>query len=88
MKSQKKFLFVWCLLLAANVLWGQQREQLDLSVAQKIKQEEMNNSDVERLSYLLLDWAGPKLAGSEGMDRGYQVAERIMRSYSLTNSRI
>jgi len=75
-------------LFVANVLCGQQREQLDLSVAQKIKQDEMNHSDVERLSYLLMDLAGPRLAGSEGMDRGYQVAEEIMRSYSLTNPRI
>lgn len=36
-----------------------QNEKIDLSVAQKIKQEEQLNSDIERLSYRLLDYAGP-----------------------------
>ena len=85
---QAAFLFILCFLFAVSDLRGQQQERLDLSVAQKIKQEEMKNSDVERLSYLLMDLAGPRLAGSEGMERGYQVAEEIMRSYHLSNPRI
>lgn len=36
-----------------------QNGKIDLSVAQKIKQEEQLNSDIERLSYRLLDYAGP-----------------------------
>ena len=88
MKNRVFSIFLWSFFLAVPTLWGQQREQLNLSVAQKIKQEEVKNSDVERLSYLLMDWAGPRLAGSEGMDRGYQVAEKIMRSYGLSNPRI
>jgi len=80
-------LFVSCFLLAVSSLWAQ-HEKLDLSVAQKIKQEAVNHSDVERLSYLLMDYAGPRLAGSEGMDRGYKVAEEIMRMYQLSNPRI
>ncbi|MEY8609564.1 hypothetical protein AALM74_10370 [Parabacteroides segnis] len=46
-----------------------QNEKIDLSIAQKIKQEERLNSDIERLSYRLLDYAGPRLTGSDGMER-------------------
>ena len=65
-----------------------QNEKIDLSVAQKIKQEEQLNSDIERLSYRLLDYAGPRLTGSDGMERGYRVAKEMMEEYKLSNPRI
>ena len=65
-----------------------QQEKLDLSMAQKIKQEEMQRSDVERLSYLLLDLAGPRLTGSDGMERGYKIAAQVMQEYKLHHPRI
>lgn len=65
-----------------------QNEKIDLSVAQKIKQEERLNSDIERLSYRLLDYAGPRLAGSDGMERGYKIAKEMMEEYGLSNPRI
>lgn len=65
-----------------------QQEVIDWSVAQKIKQEERLHSDVENLSYYLLDYAGPRLAGSDGMERGHQVALDRMNAYGLSNSRI
>ena len=74
-------------LLGCYALQAQQ-EKLDVQTAQKIKQEEVRNSDVERLSYLLLDWAGPRLTGSEGMERGYKIAAQIMQEYQLHNPRI
>lgn len=65
-----------------------QQEPIDWSVAQKIKQEERLHSDMENLSYQLLDYAGPRLAGSEGMERGYQIALDQMKAYGLSNPRI
>ena len=65
-----------------------QHEAVDLSIAQKIKQEEMLNSHVEKLSYQLLDYTGPRLAGSDGMARGEKVAKEIMAEYGLNNPRI
>ena len=65
-----------------------QNEKIDLSIAQKIKQEERLNSDIERLSYRLLDYAGPRLTGSDGMERGYKVAKEMMEEYGLSNPRI
>ncbi|MCL2728094.1 MAG: hypothetical protein FWD56_06900, partial [Bacteroidales bacterium] len=75
-----------CLFLGVTL--NAQQERLDLSVAQKIKQEERQSSDVERLSYLLLDLAGPRLTGSDGMERGYKIAKQIMEEYNLHNPRV
>ena len=65
-----------------------QQETVDLSIAQKIKLEEMRNSQVEQLSYQLLDYAGPRLAGSDGMERGEKIAKEAMAAYGLSNPRI
>lgn len=79
---------VICLLCMVSI-WGMaQEERDDLSVAQKIKQEEQANSGVERMSYRLLDYAGPRLTGSDGMERGYQVAKEMMEECGLSNPRI
>lgn len=54
----------------------------------RFKQEEQLNSDIERLSYRLLDYAGPRLTGSDGMERGYKVAKEMMEEYNPSNPRI
>lgn len=81
-----KSLLVFLMIGVSSVM--AQTEKIDLAVAQKIKQEEQLNSDIERLSYRLLDYAGPRLTGSDGMERGYKVAKEMMEEYKLSNPRI
>lgn len=81
-----KSLLVFLMIGVSSVM--AQTEKIDLAVAQKIKQEEQLNSDIERLSYRLLDYAGPRLTGSDGMERGYKVAKEMMEEYNLSNPRI
>lgn len=81
-----KSLLVFLMIGVSSVM--AQNEKIDLAVAQKIKQEEQLNSDIERLSYRLLDYAGPRLTGSDGMERGYKVAKEMMEEYNLSNPRI
>lgn len=81
-----KSLFVFLMIGASSVV--AQNEKIDLSVAQKIKQEEQLHSEIEKLSYRLLDYAGPRLTGSDGMERGYKVAREMMEEYKLSNPRI
>lgn len=81
----KKLLLL--LILGASSVYAQQ-EAIDWSIAQKIKQEERLHSDIEQLSYRLLDYAGPRLAGSDGMERAYGIALDMMKAYGLANPRI
>ena len=85
MKNMKKLVVLFALGVCPVMA---QTEAIDWTVAQKIKQEGQLRSDVENLSYRLLDYAGPRLAGSDGMERGYQVAKETMESYGLSNPRI
>ena len=43
-----------------------QTEKVDLEMVYKIKQEGMNNSQVEDLAFWMTDYVGPRLTGSTG----------------------
>lgn len=60
----------------------------DLQVLNKIRGEATRKSEVEKISYQLLDEAGPRLVGSDGAERGYAVAQRVMEEYGLSNPRV
>lgn len=60
----------------------------DLGVLGRIRSEAANRSQVEQISYILLDQTGPRLAGSDGAERGYAAAKKMMEGYGLTNARI
>lgn len=85
-KKMKKLFCFW--MLCVSSMLAAQEETIDWTIAHKIIQEERQHSQVEELSYRLLDYAGPRLAGSDGMERGYQVARDMMEAYQLSNPRI
>lgn len=60
----------------------------DLGVLGRIRHEAAARSRVDTLAYQLLDRVGPRLAGSDGAERGYQAARTLMEGYGLTNARI
>lgn len=60
----------------------------DLTVLGKIRHEAAQASQVEQISYQLLDKTGSRLAGSDGAERGYKAACELMEAFGLTNPRI
>ena len=65
-----------------------QTETVDLSMIYRIKQEESANSKVEDLAFWLTDYAGPRLTGSSGATRGYDIAKKKMEELGFQNVRI
>jgi carboxypeptidase Q len=65
-----------------------QTEKVDLSMIYKIKQEGQRNSAIEELAYGLTDFAGPRLTGSTGNNRGNEWAKKKMEELGFQNVRI
>ena len=60
----------------------------DTTILNKMRRIECESSQVERYSYLLLDLAGSRLAGSDGAERGYKIAREAMAAMGLSNARV
>lgn len=60
----------------------------DLEMVYKIRQEGQRNSDIETLAYIMTDLAGPRLTGSEGIERANEIARAKLAEYGLSNVRI
>lgn len=60
----------------------------DLNVLGKIRDQAVNHSAVESITYQLIDQVGSRLAGSDGAERGYQTASHLMRKIGLKNVQI
>jgi len=65
-----------------------QTEKVDLEMIYKIKQEGNQNSKMEDLAFGLTDFAGPRLTGSTGGDRGNEWAKKKMEEFGFQNVRI
>src|SRR4030042_4589998 len=65
-----------------------QNESVDLDVISKIKQEGMQNTDIDELAFWMSDYSGPRLTASEGWDRGAEWAKRKLEEYGLQDVRI
>ena len=65
-----------------------QTEKVDLEMIYKIKQEGNQNSKMEDLAFGLIDFAGPRLTGSTGGDRGNEWAKKKMEELGFQNVRI
>lgn len=65
-----------------------QTENVDLGIIYKIKQEASVNSKIEDLAFWLTDYAGPRLTGSSGATRGYDIAKKKMEELGFQNVRI
>jgi hypothetical protein len=65
-----------------------QKENVDLAMIYKIKQEGTRNSKIEDLAFGLTDFAGPRLTGSAGNTRGNEWAKTKMEEFGFQNVRI
>ncbi len=81
----KKISTLILLLLSLSVLLQAQIYKPDPSIVEKIKNEGLNNSEIEELSFWLTDYAGPRLTASAGLDRGNDVAKKKMEEYGFKN---
>ncbi len=82
-----KRLFSLAILATLTGPLAAQTESVDLETAFRIKREATTHSQVKTLIYNLLDAVGPRLTGSDGMERGYEVALKQMNEYGLSNVR-
>jgi hypothetical protein len=65
-----------------------QSENVDLNMVYKIKQEGLKNSSIEELASGLMDFVGPRLTGSTGINRGNEWAKKKMEELGFQNVRI
>jgi carboxypeptidase Q len=87
MKVYRIRLLIAVFLLIPALLFAQ-TENVDLSMIYKIKQEASVNSKIEDLAFWLTDYAGPRLTGSSGATRGYDIAKKKMEELGFQNVRI
>ncbi len=65
-----------------------QSENIDLKMIQRIKEEGLTNSGIRDISFFLTDVVGPRLSGSEGMNRAYEYTSRQMSDWGLSNVQV
>ncbi len=61
-------------------------QKVDVQAIEKIKKEGLDNSQVERLAFELVDKAGPKLSNSAGYQRATEFAVRQLEEWGLQNA--
>jgi hypothetical protein len=61
------------------------QERIDLGVAQRIREEGLERSQVADLARYLTDVIGPRLTGSSGMRRANEWTAEQFRNWGLTN---
>ena len=60
-------------------------ERVDLSVAQRIRDEGLSRSRIDSLAHYLFDVIGPRLTGSTGMKRANAWTAEVFRTWGLAN---
>ncbi len=78
-----KLLFTTTLLIATFVR-GQ--EHIDIAAIEKIKNEGLQNSQVEQIAFELIDKAGPRLTNSEGYERAADYAVAQLTEWGLVKA--
>jgi hypothetical protein len=76
------------ILLAMVMPVASQEATNDLEMVYKIRQEGQRNSDIDTIAYIMTDLAGPRLTGSEGIDRANEIARARLAGYGLSNVRV
>jgi hypothetical protein len=84
----KKFSASLFLLMFLPLFLAGQKENLDLSMVYKIKQEGSRGTSIQEMAYGLTDFVGPRLTGSTGNNRGNEWAKKKMEDIGLQNVRI
>lgn len=64
------------------------QERVDITVAQRIRDEALNHSQIPELATQLLDGIGPRLTGSTAMRRANDWTADQFRTWGLTNVRV
>jgi carboxypeptidase Q len=65
-----------------------QKENIDLSMVYKIKQEGSRGNSLQEITFGLTDLTGPRLTGSTGINKGNEWAKKKMEEIGLQNVRI
>ena len=78
-------LFIITALLYVSVSIGQ--EKFDNAAIEKIKNEGINNSHVEKIAFEIIDKAGSRLTNSEGYKRAAMYAVKQLTSWGLQNAK-
>jgi carboxypeptidase Q len=63
-------------------------ERVDLSVAQRIRDEGLNRSRIDSLSQYLFDVIGPRLTGSTAMKRANDWTAQVFHTWGLANVKV
>lgn len=79
----KRLLFISALLLA---FFAYTQESIDLDAIEKIKNEGLENSQVEQIAFELIDNAGPRLSNSAGYNRAATYAINQLTEWGLENA--
>jgi len=83
-----KMTLITVLLFTAVMPLSSQDAGNDLEMVYKIRQAGQGSSDIETLSYIMTDLAGPRLTGSAGLDRANGIAREKLTAYGLSNVRV
>lgn len=62
------------------------QEVIDIAAIAKIKNEGINNSQVEQIAFELIDKAGPRLSNSNGYERAVSYAIKQLTDWGLENA--
>ena len=65
---------------------GFSQDKMDMEAIEKIKNEGLNNSQVENIAFHLIDESGPRLTNSEGYARAANYAVQQLSDWGLSNS--
>ncbi|MFK7951217.1 MAG: M20/M25/M40 family metallo-hydrolase [Ekhidna sp.] len=79
----KRILFIPVILFAFG---ASSQETIDAEAIEKIKQEGLNNSQVEQIAFELIDKAGPRLSNSNGYERAVTYAINQLTEWGLENA--
>ncbi|MCZ6595264.1 MAG: M20/M25/M40 family metallo-hydrolase [Bacteroidetes bacterium] len=77
-------LFLIPALLLASISISQ--ENIDLEAIEKIKNEGLNNSQIEKIAFELIDRSGPRLTNSKGYERAANYAVKQLSDWGLVNA--
>ncbi|MGD0582084.1 MAG: M20/M25/M40 family metallo-hydrolase [Bacteroidales bacterium] len=84
----KKFSASLFLMMFLPLFLAAQKENLDLSMVYKIKQEGSRGTSIQDLAFSLTDSVGPRLTASTGYNSGNEWAKKKMEQIGLQNVRI
>lgn len=86
MQLHRMVMFAALALAAPTVASAQVvQEKVDLGVAQKIRDEGLNHSQIPDLAFHLADVIGPRLTGSTGMQEANEWTAQTFRDWGLSN---